>query len=196
MNSRKALLGGGVCLLLVGTFAGYLYGINSTATKTTVSITTMTAMSTVPDAYDQVASAYANQLLLLDAKNISALVSEFKSDGLVVWKGYANGLQGGGHSANRDLRGNYTGSQEISALLGLFLTNAYYFLVSNETQTIGPRGNYWVANSTFHFAGNSSTVGSFQGTVAAQESYVRAGNTWLIANETWDFIYYDTALFD
>ncbi len=183
MNS-KAVLIGGVALLLVGALAGYLYGVDSTQTKTTT------------QGYDQVASAYANQLLLLDARNISALVSEFESNATVEWKGYANGLQAGhGPGVNRDLAGNYTGSKEISALLGAFLTNANYLLVSNETQTIGAKGSHWVVSSTFHFAGDSNSVGTFKGTIAARESYVRVGNTWLISNEVWDFTYYEESVF-
>lgn len=187
MNSKMVLIGG-VALLLVGALAGYLYGVNSTPTKRTMSA------SPPPDAHDQVASTYANQLILLDAKNVSALVSEFESNATVEWRGYANGLQAGhGPAVNRDLRGTYTGSQEIGTLLGAFLTNANYFLVSNETQTIGAKGNYWVVNSTFGFTGNSSTVGTFEGTIAAQESYVQVGKMWLISNEMWDFTYYEAA---
>jgi hypothetical protein len=196
MNSKTVLLSG-VVLLLVGTLAGYLYGVDSTPAKTTVSTTTMTAtVSTVPDAYGQVANTYANQLLQLDARNTSALTSGYESNATVDWKGYANGLQEGGSFTNRALRGNYTGSQEISTLLGAFLTNAEDFLVTNETQTIGPEGNYWVVNSTFDFAGNSSTIGTFEGAIVAQESYVHVGNTWLIANEMWNFISYDSQFID
>lgn len=34
-------------------------------------------------------------------------------------------------------------------------------LISNETQTIRPQGDYWVVGSAFNFAGNSSLVGRF-----------------------------------
>lgn len=201
MNSKATLLGGGVIIMLVTAFAGYLYGVNSTLVTTTTTetvtteLTTASTVSTVPDAYEQVASAYANQLLLLDARNISALASGFASNATVEWKGYANGLQQG-RFVNRDLASNYTGSKEISTLLSAFLTNAYYILVSNETQTIGAKGNSWIVNSTFHFAGNSSTVGTFDGTIVAQESYVHIGNTWLISNEVWNFTYYETEVLD
>jgi hypothetical protein len=76
-------------------------------------------------------------------------------------------------------------------LLSAFLTHHVGdLLVSNETQTIGPDGSLWVVNSTFNFAGNSTLVGSFEGTIAAQDSYVHISNTWLIARETWNFLKY------
>jgi hypothetical protein len=184
MKTNQVLLGIGAALLLVGALAGYIYGVSSAQTRT---------MPASPDFYDRIASAHANKLLLLDARNISALANEFESNATVEWKGYAHGLQAGhGPTANTDLRGNYTGSQEIKTMLSEFLNNAYYFLVSNETQLISPRENYWVVNSTFHFAGNSSTIGTFEGTIIGQDFYVHVGSMWLIANETWDFTFYQS----
>jgi hypothetical protein len=181
MNSKIVLLSVAVVLLLVGALAGYLYGVNSTPTKTT----TATAVTTIPDAYDQVASTYANQLLLLNSKNASAVASRYESNATVEWKGVAMGVEGSGDV------GNYTGSKNITALLSAFLTHHVGdLLVSNETQTIGPDGSFWVVNSMFDFAGNSTLVGGFKGTIAAQDSYVHVGNTWLIAGETWNFITY------
>ena len=180
MNSKMVLLSVGVALLLVGALAGYLYGVNSTPMKTT----TVTAVTTIPDAYNQVASTYANQLLLLNSKNASAVASRYESNATVEWKD-AHGVEGSGDS------GNYTGSKNITALLRPFLTyHVGDLIVSNETQTIGPDGSYWVVNSRFDFAGNSTLVGSFEGTIAAQDSYVHVGNTWLIAMETWNFLKY------
>jgi hypothetical protein len=46
MNSKIALLGGGVALLLMGALAGYLYGVNSTPTKTTTAMSTTTVTLT------------------------------------------------------------------------------------------------------------------------------------------------------
>jgi hypothetical protein len=117
MSSRAVLTSGSVVLLLVGALAGYLYGVNSTPTKTTTVFTT-------PDAYDQVASTYANHLLLFDSKNMSTtLTSGFEGNATIEWKRVTNGLTG-----------NYDGSFNIQILLGTFLTTKVdNFLVSNET---------------------------------------------------------------
>jgi hypothetical protein len=196
MNSKMVLLGVGVVLLLVGALAGYLYGVNSMPEQTTTVVTTITTtpisvstVSTVPDAYDQVASAYANQLLLLDTRNTSALVSGYESNATVEWKDNSGGCDG-----------NYSGTGEIAMPLGALLANDSYFLVSNETQTIRTEGNQWAVNSTFDFVGNSTAdksiaypyVGYFEGRIAAQDSYVRVGEKWLIASETWNFLLFDS----
>ena len=200
MNSKMVLLSVGMVLLLVGALAGYLYGVNSIPEQTTAAVTTTTTtltsvstVSTVPDAYDQVASTYANQLLLLDAMNTSALVSGYETNATVEWKGNSGGCDS-----------NYSGTAEIATPLGGLLANDTYFLVSKETQTIRAEGNYWIVNSTFDFAGNSTAnksiaypyIGTFRGTIAAQDSYVHVGARWLVTSETWNFIRLDTSIFE
>jgi hypothetical protein len=198
MNPKMVLLSVGVVFLLVGALAGYLYGVNLMPGETTTAVTTMTStlisvstVSTVPDAYDQVASTYANRLLLLDAMNTSALVSGYEANATVEWKGNSGGCDG-----------NWTG--EIAKPLGALLANDTHFLVSNETQTIRVEGNYWIVNATFDFVGNSSTdksialpyVGTFEGAIAVRDSYVHVGATWLVTSETWNFIRFDSLFID
>jgi hypothetical protein len=198
MNSKMVLLSVGVVFLLVGALAGYLYGVNSMPERTTTAVTTTTTtlisvstVSTVPDAYDQVASTYANRLLLLDAMNTSALVSGYETNATVEWKGDSGGCDS-----------NWTG--DIARPLGALLANDTNFLVSNETQTIKAEGNHWIVNSTFDFVGNSTAdksfalpyVGTFEGAIAAQDSYVHVGATWLITSETWNFIRFDSLFID
>jgi hypothetical protein len=74
-----------------------------------VTSTTTGALSSIPDAYNQVASAYASHLLLLDSRNISALVSGYESNATIEWTGNAAGGAG-----------NFTGSGNIRILLGGF----------------------------------------------------------------------------
>jgi len=165
-----------VVLLVLQSFIGS--GLLSTRTVTS---TTTTAVSTIPDAYEQVASTYANRLLQLDARNVSALLSGYESNATVVWTGDAMGLQG-----------NYTGmgngSGEIGRVFEYIPGSMINLTLSNENQTIvRVQGGYWV-NSTFDWAGYSSLAGPVGGSVAAQDSYVYVGNTWLIARETWTFL--------
>jgi len=179
MNPKAASLGVGVVLLLVGAFAGYLYGVNSAPAKTTTSVTTVASLN----GYDQVATAYANQLLLLNSRNASAVASRYESNATIEWTGQAVGLEGCG------LSGNFTGAKNFTALIGVFQArHEGDLIVSNETQRIQPGGSHWVVDSTFNFAGNSSLVGSFEATVAAQDSYAYIGNSWLITEEIWDVL--------
>jgi len=192
MSPRRVLLGIGVACLLVGALAGFLYGLDSTPTRTSTSISTTTVLS-IPDAYDQVASSYANHLLLLDSANTSALTDGYEGNATVEWKGNSGGCDG-----------NYTGTGEIVAPLTALLANDSQFLVYNETQTISPAGNHWVVESSFDFAGSSNSnkiatspyLGTFEGTVDAHDFYVLVGHAWLIASETWNFLSLDTTFLD
>jgi hypothetical protein len=157
MSSRKVLLSIAVAWLLAGPLAGFLYGLDSTPTRTSTSIST-TTVRTVPDAYDQVASTYADHLLLLEARNASAVASQYETDATIEWKGVSGGCDG-----------NYTGNTDITKLLADLLTRSSSLLVSNETQTIRAEGNIWVVNSTFNFMGNSAIVGIFEGSIAGQD---------------------------
>ena len=159
-------------------------------------------MSAIPDAYDQVASAYANHLLNLEAINPGDFLSGYEGNATVGWKGYSGGCDG-----------NYTGIGEIGTLMEALLANDSYLFVSNETQTITTEGNHWVVNSTFDFAGNSTAeksiaspfVGFFNGTIAALDSFVSPGNPGilgpysypvLISSETWNFVHFDDSVLE
>jgi hypothetical protein len=87
MSSRKVLLSIGVACLLVGALAGFLYGLGSTPTRTSTSTST-TTVQTVPDAYDQVASSYADHLLLLEARNASAVASQYETNATIEWRDF------------------------------------------------------------------------------------------------------------
>ena len=176
MNSRRVVLGGVVALLLAAALAGYLYGLSSAPTKS--------ASETATDGFDQVASGYANHLLLLEVRNTSALLSGYEANATVEWKGVSGGCDG-----------NYSGAG-IGIVLGDLLNRSTSLVVSNETQAIEAGGSHWVVNSTFDVLGNNTAVGIFHATIASTDSYVYDGGRWMIANETWNFLHYDSSFLE
>jgi len=164
-----------VVLLVLQSFFGS--GLLSTRTVTS---TFTAAPSTVPDVYGQVNGAYANHLLLLDSENISALVGEYEGNATVSWTGDAPGFAG-----------SYSGLTSIRILLGNFRVHFLNFSIYNDNQTVGPKGSFWVVNSTFDLRGYSTMLGQTLAAIDAQNSYVHVGGEWLIANETWDFTVFD-----
>jgi hypothetical protein len=58
------------------------------------------------------------------------------------------------------------------------------FSVSNQSQTIGHEGDYWVVNSTFDIVGNNPVEGNTNATIAARYWYADVNGTWLIATQT------------
>jgi len=200
MNSKTVLLSVGVVLLLVGALAGYLYGVNSMPATETITTTSISTVSTVPHAYDEVAVSYANHLLDLTVINPGAFFNGYESNATVEWKGSSGGCDG-----------NYTGIGEIADLFNGLLANDSYLHVFNENQTIATDGNHWFVNSTFYLVGNSTAdksvtspfVGFFNGTITAQDSYLydanalawslySGGSHFLITNETWNFVRFDS----
>jgi hypothetical protein len=149
----------------------------------TVTSKTTAAESTFPGAYNQVSGTYANHLLMLQSRSASELVGEYGSNATIEWKGIPG------------LSGIYAGNGNIGILLRSFVGRFVNLSVSNESQTLGPRGDDWVVNSTFDIHGYSTVVGRFNATIAAQDSYVHAAKSWLIANETWNYLKYDEQYF-
>jgi hypothetical protein len=177
------LIGAGLTLIVLLVLQSFI-GSGLLSTKTITSSTTVTEILTPTEDYDLVASAYTNHLLLLNEENASVLLSGYEANATVEWTG-----------VTWNLGGTYVGSKNISILLTILARSFFNFSLSDESQTIGAKGAYWMVNSTFNFDGDplystqySSFYGKSNGMIAAQDSYVRIGNTWLIANETWDFM--------
>lgn len=166
-----------VVLLVLQTFIGS--GLLSTRT---VTLTTTVTASLPTEDYSQVASAYANHLLMVSTRNVTALLSGYESNATVEWTGQASGL-GGNYTGT----GNESGS--IGRLLGTFPGNMVNLTLSEDSQpTVGVQGNSLVVGSTFSWNGFNSYDGNISGLVVAQDSFAYSGNTWLIAHETWTWI--------
>jgi hypothetical protein len=194
MNSRMVVVTGGVILLLVGALAGYLYGVNSTPTKTTTAVTmttatlttTFTAPSTSLDASEQVSNSFASHMLFLSERNAFATVGQYEENATVTWTGNPGGLQG-----------FYSGTGEIFLLMNAsFISRADSFSVGNVTHTlVDISADSAVVNSSFDISGQKYNFGfryasSFNGTVSAQDSYVYSSSqsAWMISSETWNFL--------
>jgi hypothetical protein len=193
MDSRAVLLSACVFLLLAGAAVGYLYGVNSTPTKTTaVSITTttvtstLTAPSTSLDAYEQVSNSFASHMLLISERNPFAIVSQYEENATVTWTGNIGGLQG-----------FYNGTGVIFLLINAsFIGQAGSFSIGNVTNAVVVvSADSAVVNSSFEISGLMYNFGyypttSFNGTVSAQDFYTHSvsQSAWLISTETWNFL--------
>ncbi len=145
---------------------------------------TVTVTLTTSDAYEQVSDAYANHLMQLNARNISALVSGYESNATVEWTGVVGGLTG-----------DYSGSANIKILLGSLSGKFINFSLSNEYQSVGVKGNVSVVDSTFDFQAYSSIEGNVNDTIVAQDTYHHTGNSWMIAHEVWNFTQFDVQFY-
>lgn len=178
MNARSTLLA--LFLVLTVVFASttvYESGIRSTLTSTSTLAVTVT-VSTVPVAYQELANVSTNHLVAIQSRNVTAMLLGYESNATLRLMGSASGLAG-----------TYHGVSEIAALMNVsFPARVENLTLSDVSQTvIGPRGSYWVVNSSFNWEGYSVIDGSVSGTILAQDIYVHQANgTWAIANETWD----------
>ncbi len=159
--------------------------------STTTATSTSTSTVTVHAVTDQVAAIYASHLLSFGSRNASELAGQYEENASLLWIGRIEGLQG-----------NYTG-QDIHTLYAYWTAHSLVLYVTNESQPKmqveatggGNSAESVTVNSTFIFGGESTIVGAFNGTVAAETVYVRLGPgdssaSWLISQETWDFLSY------
>lgn len=167
-----------------------LYESTTRATRTS---TTAITVVTIPTSYDEVATSYTGHLLALQAINPGDFLSFYEQNATVEWKGLSGGCDG-----------NYTGLAELGPLLAGLMSDQQYLGVFNESLRIGTVGGYWVVNSTFSLAGNSTGsksiaspyAGAFEATIAAQDSYARVDGKWMIASETWNFLHFDSSILE
>jgi hypothetical protein len=170
-----------VILILIAGAAGYLYGVDSVASRTTAYVsttilTTTTANATLPLSYTQVSDAFANQLLNFESRNASPLTKEYEGNATLTWGGLA-----------ARFGGEYIGPTNIALLYKSLLSNATSLALTITTFKVQVTGNRAFANSTFGLSGYSKSVCNINGTAMAEVSYVHAGGAWLISNETWIF---------
>jgi hypothetical protein len=165
------LIAAGAALMLV-----VLLVLQSLVGSGLLSTKAVTLTVTTSDAYEQVANAYANHLLQFSARDKTALVSGYESNGTMEWTG-----------AEAAGTGNFSGSTDIGIKLKSFTGKLVNFSLSDGYQSIGVKGDVSVVNSTLDFQGYSSVVGRVNGMIVAQDAYVHVGSSWLIARETWNF---------
>jgi hypothetical protein len=131
------LIGAGAGLMLVVLLILQSFIGSGLLSAKTVTSTTTTATSTIPNAYQQLAGVYADHLLLLEARNVTGLLGGYEGNSTIEWTGNMPGMAG-----------TYNGSNEIHALLNDSFPGVMVNLtLSIENQTIaGPQGRYWVVN--------------------------------------------------
>lgn len=174
----SVLIGVGAALaILVLLVLQSLTGSGLFGTRTETVTTTVTTTQQISD----VRGAFAEHMLSLGSRNVSALVSQYAGDANVTWTGQASGLAG-----------TYIGKVTIGVLLGQFFeAYANSFTIANVTQAMAVTSSDSAAvNSTFGFTGWGERWGNTSGTVSAQDyySYSTTNDAWLISQETWTFL--------
>lgn len=179
-----------VLAALLGLVVATSQSMVKTVTVTTTVVPTQQAVETVGDTFAQhllsFSLAYGNSLT---SANVSAIVSQYEGNANDTWIGH------GGDFCDVGL---HAGSGNIFTLLGAFIGQVGPGLaIANVTRTVTAEANGSVSvNSTFDFAGHSLTYGIVNGTVSAEDSYAYSttNGAWLISQETWDFITFNTQL--
>ncbi|MDG6928687.1 MAG: hypothetical protein JRN29_01390 [Nitrososphaerota archaeon] len=124
-----------------------------------------------------VSTAFASHLNLISTRDVTSLMQGYESNATVVWEGNAAGLQG-----------TYPGSDNIQILYSKALSTASVFQVTNTSYSVrSPGTNLAVVNASVAMTGNSSILGSINGTISVQVNYVYTTGAWMISQETWNF---------
>jgi hypothetical protein len=174
-----------VLLVLQSVTGGALFG---TKTVTTTATATQQPVGVV-------SGLFAEHMLLLDSRNVSAIVGQYEENATISWTT-------DGQCECNSLNGNHTGTANITQLMNQLLhgINAngsgfgmQSFMVENLTQKVAATSNVSaMVNSTFDIAEHSIAQGNINGTISAQDSYEYSAtnHTWLISRESWNFLSY------
>jgi hypothetical protein len=194
---RKAVEKVVVALSIIALILAALLGLVVVTSQSMVKTVTLTTTA-VPtqQAAEMVGAIFAEHVLSFSfasrnftSANVSAIVSQYEGNANVTWMG---------HGGDFCEIGLYSGSGNIFTLLESFLGQVGPALaIANVTRTLTAEANgSVVVDSTFDFAGHSLTYGILNGTVSAEDSYAHStmDGSWLISQETWDFIAFNTQL--
>ncbi|MDG6926755.1 MAG: hypothetical protein JRN09_09415 [Nitrososphaerota archaeon] len=151
-------------------------------------VTVTTTSTDIP--MGQVLGSFAEHMLMLQSRNLTAVVSQYEPNASVTWTG---------NQGPAAVEAPAVGLGNFSRAFDTFLyqpcgfhDTVRSFTVENVTQSteFNPDGSATV-DSTFSFAGNSSLWGEFSGSVSARDafSYSKTG-VFLISQETWNFTQY------
>ncbi len=170
-----------VVLVAASLGAGYLAGIDSRRTVT-VNPTELSQQA--------VSGSFAQHMLFLKSRNLSAIVSQYEPNASVTWIGVQGPVA---------IETPAAGTDNISRALDALLyqpcgshDTVKSFAVENITQSavFAPDGSA-VVNSTFSFSGNSSLWGEFRGDVSARDTFSHSKTgAFLISQENWNFTRY------
>ncbi len=128
----------------------------------------------------EVRSTFDSHVQSISNRDISSVMQQYQTNSLLVWEGY-NNAQG--------LGGTYTGSGNIQLLYDKALGSAQVFnlnILSYHQQNIST--SLATVNATLGMSGQSTFLGNISGTVSVQVNYIPSGSSWVISNETWNFI--------
>ena len=160
-----------------------------TVTLTTTAVPTQQAAEMVDAIFAEHMLSFSFASRNFTSANVSAIVSQYEGNATVTWMGR------GGDFCDT---GFYPGSGNIFTLLESFVGQVGPGLaIGNVTRTLTAEANgSVVVSSTFDFAAHSLTYGILNGTVSAEDSYAYStmNGAWLISQETWDFIAFNTQL--
>lgn len=165
-----------------------LQSLGSRPASTTTETVTVSDYAT--GAAAQVNQTFVEHMFLLTSGDASAVVGQFSKNATVSWTGTSVGPD----TSVPSLNGNYTGTDSILRLInGTIASRTSSFDVGNLTWSVSVTGGSAEVDSSFSFVGyNPATYGHWNGTVSAQDSFVRASDgAWLISREAWNFLSFE-----
>ena len=180
-----------IALSIVALALAALLGLVVVTSQSMVKTVTLTT-TVVPtqQAAEIVGDVFAQHMLSLTSGNVSAIVSQYERNANVTWMGQRD-------FGDFCYAGLYAGSNVMTLFVDFLDRVTPALVIGNVTRIVTAEANgSVVVNSTFGFAGNGPTNGIVNGTVSAEDSYAYSttNGAWLISQETWDFITFNSQL--
>jgi hypothetical protein len=151
---------------------------SSNNTSNTSAATSSSYTGPAPSGFGQ--SVLQGHINNINARNVQAAADDFTTNGVMIWSGTTQGL-GGTYTPQSNIR------LTLQTAIGAASTLSY--TISNFTAA-GSTSNSNIAQATavINFAGKSSILGTFSGTIDSVFDYVNQGGTWLIAQENSNYV--------
>jgi ketosteroid isomerase-like protein len=156
---------------------------SSVATTTTSSPSTMTTNSQSGGTGDTqaVLAQLPNFIAAFNARDASALSNFYTSTAVVNWTGQAQGLQG-----------IYSGKENIAILYGSSIGHTDKLVANDSSVSATASGPNVTVTFTLNLVGHSNVVGNLTAKVTVTQTWVQSGGSWLIQNETWNYLSFTT----
>jgi hypothetical protein len=173
-----------VAIVIVVLFAGVYFlteqAISPTgATSATRTTTTQAATTTYsgPLPSTSVRAAVDQWFKDFNNRDVEGLMNFYGFSSDVVWTGNTEGLQGG-----------YAGDGSIRILYGSTIGKTTSLLATFSNYTESPQSPVNAnVSMTLRLAGNSSVLGTLNGTIVATQDWFYTSGQWQIVKENWDY---------
>jgi ketosteroid isomerase-like protein len=171
-----------VVVVVAGAAAYFVFAGQGGGTNTNTTNTSNTGTASVAGAED----AQNGYVAAFNRADITGVVTYYSPNAVVVWTANPNALAAASQS------GTYTGANNIKLLYSSTIANAKTISVTVSGLQASSTANSVTLNFTLYMKGDSTVLGTFNGTITASQVWVPSSNGYQITTEKWYYATFNT----